>query len=353
MGGIISMNSFSRSVIIGSIISIMIGAGIAAAAPFPDYNNIYVNVANDQGVKYNAFGNNTYFVQFAFPGSGQNAVHISNTNSGFGQVTETSAMNGTFWVTDTGGKGYEDDVILMFAVNGTIPDNFRLHVRASGSNWTPIYASPGVNAVVPDISVVNYVDGSINETFGKSDFIYGPTLWRPCSDPGCPIFYGQNMGDTGNTFQVMYIDTRVGLLSKVPGVTDNGMVKVEYSIENLHSRGVFDAYAWCHASNNGYDMMGWTSRTFESGSYSGWSVFGTTLAVPVPIPGQANPPTDPDHDGLYEDLSGNGATTYTDVLLFFKNLEWIQVNEPVSAFDFSGNGAVTYTDIRLLFNEVP
>jgi PKD repeat protein len=75
-------------------------------------------------------------------------------------------------------------------------------------------------------------------------------------------------------------------------------------------------------------------------------------AAPIALPGQANPPTDPDHDGLYEDLSGNGAAGFTDVVLFFNNLQWIQNNEPVSAFDFSGNGGIAFKDIELLFYKV-
>lgn len=65
-----------------------------------------------------------------------------------------------------------------------------------------------------------------------------------------------------------------------------------------------------------------------------------------------NPPTDPDGDGKYEDLTGNGSATFTDVVLFFDQLDWILANEPVSAFDFSGNGAITFKDIVLLFEKV-
>jgi PKD repeat protein len=78
----------------------------------------------------------------------------------------------------------------------------------------------------------------------------------------------------------------------------------------------------------------------------------TSAVIVLTIPGQANPPTDPDHDGLYEDIGGDGAAGYADVVLFFKNIEWISAHEPAGAFDFSGNGAIGFQDIVTLFKEV-
>ena len=72
----------------------------------------------------------------------------------------------------------------------------------------------------------------------------------------------------------------------------------------------------------------------------------------IPLPGYTSPPTDPDHDGLYEDLSGNGETGFSDVVLFFKNIDWIAENEPVTAFDFNGNGDIGFQDIVTLFREL-
>ena len=70
------------------------------------------------------------------------------------------------------------------------------------------------------------------------------------------------------------------------------------------------------------------------------------------IPGQANPPTDPDSDGLYEDMNGGGTIGFADVVIFFNNVEWIKANEPVSAFDFSWNGAIGFQDVVIFFNSV-
>jgi PKD repeat protein len=40
------------------------------------------------------------------------------------------------------------------------------------------------------------------------------------------------------------------------------------------------------------------------------------------------------------------------VVLFFKNIDWIADNEPVSAFDFNQNGAIGFQDIVMLFKEL-
>jgi PKD repeat protein len=115
----------------------------------------------------------------------------------------------------------------------------------------------------------------------------------------------------------------------------------------------FNSYAWCRHSNIGEFIIGWTNNLFGGhNGDSGYYVIRGPIAAPVVLPGQVNPPTDPDHDGLYEDLSGNGAASFSDVILYFKNIDWITANEPVQAFDFSGNGAIAYKDIQMLFKKV-
>jgi len=71
-----------------------------------------------------------------------------------------------------------------------------------------------------------------------------------------------------------------------------------------------------------------------------------------PLPGISNPPTDPDNDGLFEDLNGNGNIDFNDVVEYFQHLEWIEENYPVEDIDFNGNGLVDFDDIVELFMEV-
>ncbi|HPM61168.1 MAG TPA: PKD domain-containing protein [Methanoregulaceae archaeon] len=77
-----------------------------------------------------------------------------------------------------------------------------------------------------------------------------------------------------------------------------------------------------------------------------------TVFLVLPLPGYSTPPTDPDSDGTYEDLNGNGETDFNDVQLLFRWMDWIQDNEPVSLFDLNNNNEIDFNDVQLLFREV-
>jgi PKD repeat protein len=95
-------------------------------------------------------------------------------------------------------------------------------------------------------------------------------------------------------------------------------------------------------------------ESIVSGSDAGWvdQVIVNYTTTPLSLPGVSNPPTDPDSDGLYEDLNANNRLDFNDVVLMFNQMEWIAANEPVSAFDFNGNGRIDFNDIVMLFGEI-
>jgi outer membrane protein assembly factor BamB/PKD repeat protein len=72
----------------------------------------------------------------------------------------------------------------------------------------------------------------------------------------------------------------------------------------------------------------------------------------ISLPGNADPPTDPDGDGIYEDLNANGRLDFADVVLYFNQMTWIGANEPIAAFDLNGNSRIDFADIVALFNEI-
>jgi PKD repeat protein len=78
----------------------------------------------------------------------------------------------------------------------------------------------------------------------------------------------------------------------------------------------------------------------------------TAAQAPVILPGQTGAPTDPDHDGIFEDINGNGRKDFNDVVLFFDQLDWIAAHEPAAAFDYNNNGRAEFSDIVLLFREL-
>lgn len=73
---------------------------------------------------------------------------------------------------------------------------------------------------------------------------------------------------------------------------------------------------------------------------------------PKPLPGFNNPPTDPDGDGLYEDLNGDGTFDITDVQAFFEHYNSPEVQNNAQYYDFNGDGSVDVIDVQALFNKV-
>jgi hypothetical protein len=74
---------------------------------------------------------------------------------------------------------------------------------------------------------------------------------------------------------------------------------------------------------------------------------------PGTLPGQNQPPTDPDNDGVYEDLNGDGSADLKDLQPFF-NLVQPSATPPSnpSFFDINGDGRATLKDLQPFFNEV-
>jgi PKD repeat protein len=74
--------------------------------------------------------------------------------------------------------------------------------------------------------------------------------------------------------------------------------------------------------------------------------------TPPPIDGFANAPTDPDGDGLYEDVNGDSEFNIVDVQALFANLDDETVENNPDKFDFNQDGDVDVVDVQKLFNEV-
>jgi len=265
-----------ETIVLLAVLTALIAAPVAAAdiggITLPDYKHIDIKMANG-GEKY-----------IKFDGGGLNALHITTDPSErYGQVTETNAQSGTFYFSDTGGRGFFDDLILMMAVQGQVPEDFKIHVRASGYQWTP---TAELNQP-PKPDEIEYNEGVLDRTFTRDDFVYEPQIWRPCKE-NYPIYYGQDMSKNNpeDRFYIMFIDLGVGAIgpntpAKEPeayaGVelTDGGCAKIEYSFENLETFAAFNAYGWCNQSNQGRGISWSNDLTgFAETGISGYSVQG-------------------------------------------------------------------------------
>jgi hypothetical protein len=80
------------------------------------------------------------------------------------------------------------------------------------------------------------------------------------------------------------------------------------------------------------------------------SITGPEPEGPPPITG--DPPQDPDGDGEYEDVNGDGSVDVVDVQALFANLDDPAVRNNPGAFDFNGDGQVDVVDVQRLFNEL-
>ena len=123
------------------------------------------------------------------------------------------------------------------------------------------------------------------------------------------------------------------------------------------------ATTWQNSHNEGVDWYSCSAAHTQplnanQKAYAAWYMWARitgwdgTADQPVALQGQSGIPTDPDSDGLYEDLNANARTDFADVNLFFEQMEWVAENEPVSLFDFNGNGRIDFADITALFEEI-
>lgn len=267
-----------KSIIFMTLIGVIVLSlcGSVAAADMNTTNlssnrHIFIDVANDNGVKYNVdyskfitepgATNGTYYLKC--DGGGMNQLHITtNTSNAYGQVTVINSTStnssGVFYITTTGGRGYNDNLILLLSVAGPISDDFSVHITSSGYTWT-------ITGSKPTLTSDNYTVGALNETFTKSDFQYGPHIYKPGPNPyspigtwNLPLYYGQNTSDPSTAMYLMFIDLYVGNINAAP--IDNGQAKIEYSFTGLTSLAAFNAYAWCIGS--GQDQgISWTQPT--------------------------------------------------------------------------------------------
>lgn len=76
--------------------------------------------------------------------------------------------------------------------------------------------------------------------------------------------------------------------------------------------------------------------------------------APPALPGFENTPRDPDGDGLYEDIDGDGEVTIFDVQALFSNLDSPVVQNNSRVFNFSGSdeSTVSIVDVQALFDEL-
>jgi hypothetical protein len=262
--------------------------------PYPQNNKTFVPVANpDVRFDTSGYDNHHYYVNLTNTATdaGAKAIHIASTNSLFaGDITtKTNANSYSFYVSDTGGRGCQDDIILLVAVNKTSEDDpFSIHITAKGYNWTPTddgYLPPWEEFEDRDQTT------TVSATFTSGDFMQNSTQsvlqkWKFAPTANYPIYNGQDMA-TSKYFNVIAIDLNAGVIgnqSKVTGtmapsyyanLTDFGMVNVTYTLEGITTGDIvaFNVYAYNNQTVQGQGIN-WFNKVLSSGTSgaSGWKV---------------------------------------------------------------------------------
>ena len=280
------------------LVSLAVPFASAASGPLPDNNNLYIETANTP--RFDDQGDGTYW--FWFPdNAGLNTLHITDDYADAeGQVTTTANMSGSFYVTDTGGMTYKDEIILLLAVNGSVNENFSVNLRCNGYQWIP-NATPHTP---PLESEVAYVKDCLNADFTKDDFLVynGKNIkqnWKIFNLSDYPLYYGQDVSDTDNAFKLMFVDLNAGVLNAdrlgYSSLKNGGSVKVNYEFQNLDDcYAAFNVYAYSKRPEVGHPELDnttqWTNRlTDEAGrtvsGYSVWSLFAPQVTSIVVTPG--------------------------------------------------------------------
>ena len=330
--------------------------------PITSNNLVYINVSNDNGVKYNLDSayysvynngqyaingtNGTYFIRAL--GGGLNQLHISNSNSTSavnGQVNVISATStsssGVFYITTTGGRGFNDDIILLLSVKGPISNDFSVTIVSSGyGNWT----IPVGGAYQPSLPTdYKYITGAINETFTSTDFLYGPQTQRPAPSGWQTLYNGQDTSDNSTAEYLMFIDLYVGNImnTKIANMIDNGAVKVEYTFNNLNTTASFNAYAWAVASYQD-EGINWCNPTSSS--------VVTVNYTPVTPVAAFSANTTSGNSPLNVQFTDNSSNYPTSWLWDFGDETTSTEQNPTHTYTKPGNYTVTLTAINAAGN---
>ena len=254
----------------------------------------------------------------------------SPTPSFTAPTVETEARLG-FELTVTDGHGHSDTAAVTITVQPETESGVDVAIEPPAQTVPPGETTQ-VDVTVDDVSGGV---GAFNLSIGVSNTsvatITGATLG---GDPDV------------STVAVDSDNSTVDLTAALADTANTGMVTIATVRLSAERRGTSQV------------ELAVTSLGDESGeTYEVASTTGGTITVAeadgidVPIGDFDGPPTDPDEDGRYEDINGDGAFTIVDVQALFANRNSNAVQDKSSLFDFNGDGSMTVVDVQRLFVE--
>jgi len=94
------------------------------------------------------------------------------------------------------------------------------------------------------------------------------------------------------------------------------------------------------------------NKVVESNENNNEASIVITVRQLPPLPGHTKIPRDLDGDGIIEDFNGDGRLDFGDVVEFYKNMEWIKQNYPLSRVDQNGDNELNFGDVIELFKKI-
>jgi hypothetical protein len=270
------------------------------------------------------------------------------------------------------------DSFVSFWATGLEEESYFQIDRFSGQEYS---SSGGGHAVL----VTGYVDDGA-EGYWQCLNSYGAPLNRPNG-----IFYINMYMDYsaiyysgGSTIPVTIwtmFDVTFSGTEPTPTPNETPILTADFSISpnigypplTVHftdlSEGSPSSWKWDFGDGGGSQMRNPNHTYAQPGKYSvsltvgKWGYTGITQkndAIIVKVPyvkispfpdgagGHYPIPTDPNGDGRFEDINGNGWLEFEDPLILLRNMEFAMKNEPVLQFDFDRSGFIGYGDVVAL-----
>lgn len=146
----------------------------------------------------------------------------------------------------------------------------------------------------------------------------------------------------------------VGFNSLKSEDSDGSVERTEWNFDGdgtVDATGSYASHEYATAGNYTANMTVYDDRGLASSVETTIQVQENESSVfQSGLGGSTSPPMDPDGDGLYEDVNGDGATGFTDVLALSFALSEDYSTAQVEALDFEDDGRLTFADaIALAF----
>jgi len=181
-------------------------------------------------------------------------------------------------------------------------------------------ADGGVGAFNATVSIAADADGTISDV-SVHDSANDTTSDASVSGDGSSASLNAAMVDTADTGSVT-----IGSVTVT--ADDPGMTTLDVSVSALGTE---------------------TGQSYQVTGTTGASLTVITLG---PIGDFTSAPTDPDGDGVYEDINGDGTFDIVDVQALFANVDDPTIQDNPESFDVNDDGTVDVVDAQALYSEL-